>query len=93
MDEIMALYDRLRRRRREGMYADLISRDDPRLIRYERDVTHLSSVDAPAGLTVTGPPVASITCPACGRTSYNPDDIREGYCGNCCSWTSSPDDA
>lgn len=20
-------------------------------------------------------------------TSYNPNDIREGYCGNCCAWT------
>lgn len=29
----------------------------------------------------------SITCPACGMTSYHPDDIREGYCGNCHDWT------
>jgi ribosomal protein L37E len=33
--------------------------------------------------------VASITCPRCGRTSYNPNDIREGYCGNCHDWTRS----
>jgi protein-arginine kinase activator protein McsA len=25
----------------------------------------------------------SITCPRCGMTSYNPNDIRERYCGNC----------
>ena len=25
----------------------------------------------------------SITCPACGRTSYNPHDIANQYCGNC----------
>lgn len=30
----------------------------------------------------------SITCPVCGRTSYNPNDIREGYCGFCHDWTS-----
>jgi hypothetical protein len=30
----------------------------------------------------------SITCPRCGRTSYNPNDIREGYCGYCHDWTS-----
>ena len=30
----------------------------------------------------------SITCPVCGMTSYNPNDIREGYCGNCHDWTS-----
>jgi ribosomal protein L37E len=29
----------------------------------------------------------SITCPRCGRTSYNPNDIREGYCGFCHDWT------
>ena len=30
----------------------------------------------------------SITCPRCLMTSYNPNDIREGYCGNCHDWTS-----
>ena len=29
----------------------------------------------------------SITCPVCGMTSYNPNDIREGYCGHCHDWT------
>jgi hypothetical protein len=29
----------------------------------------------------------SITCPVCGMTSYNPNDIREGYCGRCHDWT------
>ena len=29
----------------------------------------------------------SITCPRCGMTSYNPNDVREGYCGNCHDWT------
>ena len=24
-----------------------------------------------------------ITCLRCGRTSYNSNDIEEGYCGNC----------
>jgi len=35
----------------------------------------------------------SITCPRCGLTSYHPDDVRQGYCGNCHDWTtrSSPD--
>jgi ribosomal protein L37E len=32
----------------------------------------------------------SITCPRCGWTSYNPNDIREGYCGHCHAWTSPP---
>jgi len=32
-------------------------------------------------------PPPSITCPKCGRTSWNPNDIREGYCGNCHDWT------
>lgn len=25
----------------------------------------------------------SFTCPRCGRTSHNPNDVRERYCGNC----------
>ena len=27
--------------------------------------------------------IPSITCPECGRTSRHPDDVREGYCGDC----------
>jgi hypothetical protein len=33
------------------------------------------------------PAVPHFTCPVCGCTSYNPHDIREGYCGNCHDWT------
>jgi hypothetical protein len=36
------------------------------------------------------PPLESITCPVCHRTSYHPDDIEAGYCGNCHDWTSPP---
>jgi protein-arginine kinase activator protein McsA len=25
----------------------------------------------------------SITCPACGMTSHNPNDVTQRYCGNC----------
>lgn len=32
----------------------------------------------------------SITCPKCRMTSYNPNDIEQGYCGNCHDWTSPP---
>lgn len=28
-------------------------------------------------------PTPSITCPVCERTSYHPEDVRQGYCGNC----------
>lgn len=30
---------------------------------------------------------ASITCPRCGMTSFNPNDVSEGYCGNCHDYT------
>lgn len=33
---------------------------------------------------------ASITCPRCRSVSYNPSDIREGYCGDCHTWTGAP---
>lgn len=29
----------------------------------------------------------SFTCPRCGRTSHNPHDLSEGYCGACHDWT------
>jgi len=29
----------------------------------------------------------SYVCPRCGARSYNPNDIREGYCGRCHDWT------
>lgn len=35
----------------------------------------------------------SITRPKCGRTSYHPKDIEEGYCGWCHDWTQVPPDA
>lgn len=28
----------------------------------------------------------SITCTDCGMTSYNPNDIKHKYCGNCHKW-------
>jgi ribosomal protein S27AE len=27
-------------------------------------------------------------CPTCGAVSYNPNDIRERYCGRCHAWQS-----
>jgi hypothetical protein len=32
----------------------------------------------------------SFTCPRCLMTSSNPNDEREGYCGNCHTWTGTP---
>jgi len=29
----------------------------------------------------------AFTCPRCGMTSHNPNDEREGYCGNCRDFT------
>lgn len=31
------------------------------------------------------------TCPVCARTSFNPNDIRYGYCGFCCEYTGTPE--
>lgn len=33
------------------------------------------------------PLLGSFTCPRCDMTSYNPTDIKEGYCANCRDWT------
>jgi hypothetical protein len=33
----------------------------------------------------------SFTCPECFKTSYNPNDVREQYCGNCHKfWRDTP---
>jgi hypothetical protein len=32
--------------------------------------------------------LTSITCPQCGMTSYNPNDVGWGWCGNCHGYTS-----
>ena len=29
----------------------------------------------------------AFTCPRCGATSHNPNDVRERYCGRCHDWT------
>ncbi|MCL2582942.1 MAG: hypothetical protein FWE35_10840 [Streptosporangiales bacterium] len=29
----------------------------------------------------------AFTCPRCHKTSWNPGDVREGYCGRCHDWT------
>lgn len=29
----------------------------------------------------------SITCPRCRRTSWHPEDVRQGYCGACHAYT------
>jgi hypothetical protein len=51
-------------------------------------------VTIPTSVMAGGPspakvPPPSITCPECGLTSFNPSDIREGYCGACHDWTRS----
>jgi hypothetical protein len=37
------------------------------------------------------PPPETFTCPRCHRTSWNPNDAREGYCGACHDWTRAPE--
>jgi len=29
----------------------------------------------------------NFTCPRCHRTTYNPTDVEQGYCGACHDWT------
>jgi hypothetical protein len=41
----------------------------------------------PAMRTLAALPPPSFTCPRCGATSYNPNDVLEGYCGACHDWT------
>lgn len=34
-----------------------------------------------------GPLIEGFTCPRCEKTSYHPDDVRNGYCGHCHQFT------
>jgi hypothetical protein len=42
---------------------------------------------AVAMIAATAAPTPSITCPRCGMTSYHPQDIEHGWCGNCNDYT------
>ncbi len=87
---VIAAWERLRRQRREGMHADLIRREDPRIaeaLRHSPFYYTRASSSGP-GWSAAGPwELTAFTCPRCGRTSWNPNDAREGYCGNCHDWT------
>lgn len=41
-------------------------------------------------LDFAGRGLESFTCPQCGRTSFNADDVAERYCGACHDWTGLP---
>lgn len=70
-------------------YERRTTQDDPR---GEEDLNRLSD-EAACGLLgwdrdrqrwdIRAKAPASITCPRCLRTSHNPHDVREKYCGNC----------
>lgn len=52
------------------------------------------SDDAYLTWRATGRPtrtVLSFTCPVCGRTSYNANDVQYGYCGKCHAFTGGED--
>jgi hypothetical protein len=42
------------------------------------------------GITGSSPLLLTprFTCPRCGRTSHNRNDVIESYCGSCHDWTS-----
>lgn len=44
------------------------------------------------GGVLMGDRLPGYRCPRCTWVSYNPNDIREGYCGHCHDWTAEPAD-
>lgn len=46
-------------------------------------MTESNEGDGPTGHRTT----AAFTCPRCGRTSHDPTDAEQGYCGGCHDWT------
>jgi len=58
------------------------------IVTFERNVAAIRDANGAAiGWSCPVPGQPLITCPRCLMTSYSPDDIREGYCGNCRDWT------
>ena len=53
---------------------------------YETDQIEMSHGAWMSRLTVADLP-PSVTCPRCGMTSFNENDVEQGYCGNCHDWT------
>lgn len=58
------------------------------------DAPHYTKPTHGFGAEFGGPPQdqllgeePSFTCPVCSMTSYNENDITEGFCGNCNDWT------
>lgn len=49
------------------------------------EVDHARMERCPTCFPPSFPP--SFTCPKCNRTSYNPNDVAQGYCGACHDWT------
>jgi hypothetical protein len=44
-------------------------------------------IRALTGFADVAPEPDGFTCPRCGRTSHNPNDRAQGYCGACHDWT------
>lgn len=70
--------------------------EDPHLRRpgahYQSDVQAIRDLEGRVLAWSATDPVPGITCPECGRTSYHPQDVAEGYCGHCHKWTSPKQD-
>lgn len=50
-------------------------------VRYDGD--QQSKATPPGDLELVDTDAESIRCPQCGWVSYNPNDVRERYCGHC----------
>jgi ribosomal protein S27AE len=55
------------------------------------DVDQISDADWQAMAAARLEADNDFTCPRCGMTSHNPNDVAERYCGNCHDWTGLED--
>ena len=78
----MTLTSRLRRWWTGTVIPDL-RRELPVIVRHQRDVGAVRDVNGTLITWTAGPVTSSVTCPRCLATSYDPEDVRNGYCGNC----------
>ena len=76
---------------RLGKYLRIFGRPAPGTLGWWTAPEYLDSLIAKAKDREEEFKAPHFTCPVCARTSFNPNDIRYGYCGFCCEYTGTPE--
>jgi protein-arginine kinase activator protein McsA len=81
--DVGALRARIERDKRFNQLIEESSLGTPAAKRYRREGDLITRSQRAIDDAAAYEAEHSITCPQCGMTSHNPNDVRERYCGNC----------